>query len=625
MALKKFTIAASLAAALALLSGAARAAPKDFSIASSISAAGNVDELAVSNDRFVITLDKSNKRLSFIDSWNWRLAGSISLGTTVEAMALNPRQDRLYFAAPGQKLRWMNLGSLASVPFNRSPDSSSLALQSGVTVLTGATIEQLAVIQPSGSTATDCVLLTALRSGIYELDWLTLADAGIVAKDGPLFQSVTEIELSSAPYLLLAKNSIYGTTNIYSYYCTDSQVRENNPVILQPFDSGGIAINHDESQFVISLAGTSAVNLSLFDLEGNLLDDFELSTTVVVDKIWFENFSAEPNPLVLFGQTNTLKALPVVSSAFGTTATAFSLATVPSSLAASSSVDGYVYVGSGGTSSVSILTPNPWVSNLKVNYTGKITADTFKLSFNYSASGHSFTISECPSFSISPANCRAKLDSGSLDGSGSAERELSSRDLGDGEHVLGVFVNDNKSPVHQGRNALQLSIDLVPPPQKFKLDFGDSKLIISFKSPDINDLAKYEIYYGTNGSAPEDQPEQLDDTGGSGEPVSPIIIENPEPDHDYEKVVKNLTNGTLYYAQIVTTDNSGNVVLSERQSTMPQPVMSFTDKTHDEGGFSCKMASAPEFAARGNLPEMVLVFSPLLFMLALKIKSRRKR
>ena len=186
---------------------------------------------------------------------------------------------------------------------------------------------------------------------------------------------------------------------------------------------------------------------------------------------------------------------------------------------------------------------------------------------------------------------------------------------------MGIFVRDNAG--HQGRQAVKVSINLPPRAQDFSLKFGDEKIFIKFKSQSAQDIARYIIYYGTNSSAPLDQPELLDNTGGDGNPPSPLIINQPEPRKDYELKITGLTNGQRYYVQILTEDTSGLTSLSERKSTIPQETITLTEMEGEEGGFDCLGSISPVIAPSPS--EVSLGLIPLALLLGLKIFQRRKK
>ena len=124
----------------------------------------------------------------------------------------------------------------------------------------------------------------------------------------------------------------------------------------------------------------------------------------------------------------------------------------------------------------------------------------------------------------------------------------------------------------------------------------------------------------------------LFDTGGDGDPASPIIISNPEPGHKYEIKVVNLINGQTYCVQIVTEDSSGQKSISLRKTITPQETFTLTEMEGEEGGLDCLgsvnqgRAIEPTERLSGEMgAELALLFLPLFVLMGWKIRLRRKK
>jgi len=51
----------------------------DYSSQRQVNLGAKINHLAVNQDRFLISLDKSNQKLKFFDSWNWRNISTLDI------------------------------------------------------------------------------------------------------------------------------------------------------------------------------------------------------------------------------------------------------------------------------------------------------------------------------------------------------------------------------------------------------------------------------------------------------------------------------------------------------------------------------------------------------------------
>jgi len=611
--------------ALGAMSSEALASASDFELRKSIILGSTVDDLAVSQDRFVISLNKTGKQLLFIDTWNWRaMTGTVSLVNTVNSMAMNPETSRLYFAFSSGNIQWMDLSPLSTIAFNGSVSSGTLHLETGSTVLSGKTLGQMAVIQPEDSaTAGDCLFVETGSSASASLYWMIVQGNTVVKSGGSILANVSNLELTASQNRVFARYKISSTNYLYGSRCSlGSQLVFENASMLE--DSGhnfrGLGVEQTGSQLVIGDTTTSQLLLYGVTISGGILvNNYLASKTAEADQVWVKNFASETNPMTFFALGSLLSVLPLPGGdSFGAIGPTIDFDTAPLILANSSTTDGYLYVSPSGSNTVNIVSPNPWVGKTFLSTTpaSPIGVDTFTVDFDYDISGSKVIIANCSKFSVKTSGCNS-ISGGTqtLDGSGVASIELFSENIGEGTHTLGVFVQDAAAPVHQGRNAIQVTINLPPPAQNFSLKFADQRIIFEFHSPDVSDLDEYTIYYGTDSTPPP--------SGGTpGSPSSPIT-ESAEPGKDYRIIVEDLENGTTYYGQIVLSDTSGLTSTSAVKHTMPQPTESPKDASGDKGGFGCGIISGKEDAeaGAGRSPLLVLIF-PLIFLLIVKIKLR---
>lgn len=622
----------------------ARSAPADYQgVKAELGIGSKIHALSVSKNRFVVSMNKTAQDLRFLDTWSWRVlnpAGSLN-GSAV-SMDLNQSGNRLYFAYQDGRIRWMDLGPLFSLGFNENLDSDSIHLEPGTTVPSGSALPpgKIVAIQDSDSASMDCVFVELKDGDTSSLDWL-LISGDQVPSGGHLTDSKgTNLELAKSRKRLFVKSEDgSGNSWLYAYRCfsdnSGNKIKSDN-LALSPANNSFQGIAADPSGAVLILGNQDQAELWPYEIAdgiggtliANLGTAYDRLSAMPASQIWLKHISAETDSFVLFKQANTLmlSSLNKDSAEFkaedpGVIET-FSAS--PLILADSSPKDGYLYVAPEAAELVSLITANPWISNLALTMAGTILTETFKVKFNTDVSHSFYTITNCGRFTISPDNCGDALAQGALDGR-TAEVTINSRDLGEGGHILGVFVRDRYGqPYHQGRDALQVKVDLPPPPQEFEMGFGDQRIFINFTSPDVKDLARYLIYYGTNCNAGFYQPEKIDETGGNGDPISPIIIKQPEPDQDYEKVVENLKNGATYCAQIVTVDKAGNKSDSERNSATPEKTKGPSDEAGEKGGLDC-LGSVSGRPATSSGSDLILLFLPLTVILLIKIKLRSRR
>jgi len=632
-AMKRINLALrlSLVLAIAVLAATASASSSDFKNRFEIGTTTSPDRLAVAGDRFVIALDLGAQSLTFIDTWNWAVCGSLSLGSTAEIkhMAINPSQTTLYLASDNGNIRKIDLTALPDTPFNGP--LPTLSLEPATTFFSSDNLIDISVISPTGSSTVDCLFVQIQRESSEELSWAIFgSDTVLLTAPTPLLTADTIIEASASPNLLLAKyfSTPLAETILYGYRC---QPYEFEPIYIAPLtlDNGGdhfrgIAINQSNDKFVIGNIGNPAgslANLELYSLDQLLwntwLDQFDVSTTKTFMPLLFKNFISEAEPVLFFARDEdyTLNVLELAGdTAFSEAGSTVKFSAVIRNLTGSSAADGFVYASLVNSSTVNVITPNPFVKKLSTS--GAITTDNFTLTINYDNSGPrpplTYIVAECPVFSISPDGCsRIIVNNQALVGAGGTENVvLSSQDVGECSHILGVFVQDGNTPAkHQGRNAIEVSVDIPPLAQDFDLGFWDQTIIFEFTAQDLCDLASFEIHYG-------DSPAPPPSGGAPGNPPSPIIISNADPGKDYRIEIKGLVNGTVYYGQIITKDKAGNSSASKIKQTMPQPVETHTDIVHEKGGFSCAISPGPgDPSARAS--DLALLLCPLVMLLGL--------
>jgi hypothetical protein len=602
----------------------------DFETKAEINVGGQPSALGVSlDDRFVFAADKDNNRLVIIDTWNWRVVNPLGSDTVLISgepvgVAVSRTGKYVYISRTDGLVSQFDISGLSELDFNG--ELSELAIpvtEEGFTVSDSDTLGEMAVILQEGATNVDCVFVVVEQGSTHKLTWHFIKDAGVQDSGTAIF-NVQNIELSAGKDVVFAKYKDDWSNNylnVYKGMNPDIPIQE---IDIFDIDDGytlsGLAV--DPNQYRLVIGDVDNTKLHLFDVQDIwFISVFPSDSTTITDapsELLFSDFSKEPNPIVWASSAEKLNGAEVndgltVMQFSGGYETAVSFSSTVTALAQSSTVDACIYALAQGSETVFVVTANPWVSDVQTIPGGTIEGDTVTVKFSYDK-GDSYTIRRVEGFK----EAGTQIASEGLSGGDTVKSiDLSTEDLEEGRNILSVEVTDSVG--RKGWNAVELQVDLAPSPLDFDLDFGDEKLIISFRAHDLPDLDYYEIYYGTNGSVPEDQYEEIDDTGKMGDPGSPFKISDPEPKKKYEKVITGLKNGDRYYAQIITADDSGNISISDRKSAVPQPVRTLTDLAEEDGGFDCFEQIGP---SEGALSFIWLLILPILVAGMLRVLLR---
>jgi len=602
-----------------------RAEVGDFAFRTNLPFSAPVSDLVVAQDRFLIALDSSRQELIFFDTWNWEEmtpSPALELGGSVVAMDLNPSASRLYLAYTDGTIRWIELDPIYLLEFGDPISSASLQIEEGTTIFSGNTINDLLVIQNWDEAGVDCLFMEIKEGETSSLNWAMIRGESISNSGGPLITG-SSVELTKTDYRLYTKH-YYDINTFFNSFICESSYTSQFQIAYESDNFQGLDV--EDYNFSLVTGNKDAKEIWLYDAyTGDFEDSYKLISQAP-NQIWVKRIYGEEGVLVFFNEEGILKAIKIISyHKFQTEAPVQILdfnTTELLIMADASSEDGYLYFAPQGSSTVSVISANPGIYNLTLDPGTTIEQEQFKISFE-TDTGKYYTISTCAQFAISPGECEKTIAQGEITTSPTTIT-ITSSEVGEGEFILGIFVRDAYLlSYHQARTATKIIINLPPLAQDFSLKFGDEKIFIKFKSQSAQDIARYIIYYGTNDSAPLDQPELLDDTGGDGNPPSPLIINQPEPGKDYELKITGLTNGERYYVQILTEDTSGLNSLSERKSTIPQETITLTEMEGEEGGFDCLGSISPVIAPSPS--EVSLGLIPLALLLGLKIFQRRKK
>jgi len=595
-----------------------RAEVGDFETKDEIDVQGQPAALAVSlDDRFVFAAEKDNDRLVIIDTWNWRVVNPLDSNTIGEEpvdMAVSPTGKYIYISRTDGIVSQFDISGLSDLDFNAD---LSPVTEWGFTVSDSNTLGDIAVIPQQNDTNVDCVFVVDETAG--DLHWFMIQETEVILQDIiPPITGGSDLELAAGRDVVFAKfMNIGGLNQIFAFQCLSSQIAIYNDINDYGTDTlQGIAADPTGARLAIGDRTTNQLLHFDASIITNILKTDFLGITISPEKVLYSSFSHEQNSLIwATGNHKLLGASLDGDSLFTGDTVSIDFSDTVTGLAQSSTVDGYIYSSMQGSDTVFIVTANPWVSDVQAIPGGTIGGDTVTVKFSYDK-GNSYTIRRVEGFKEGGT----ELESGNLSGS-PASVNISTYKLKEGRNILAVEVTDADG--RTGRNAIEVQVDLPPPALDFDLDFGDEKLIISFRAHDLPDLDYYEIYYGTNGSVPENEYEKIDDTGKMGNPGSPFRISGPEPKKKYEKVITGLENGKRYYVQIITADKTpGHISISARKSAVVQPVGTLTDLAGEEGGFDCFESLGP---SEGALSFIWLLILPILFAGMLRLLLRMKK
>jgi hypothetical protein len=197
----------------------------------------------------------------------------------------------------------------------------------------------------------------------------------------------------------------------------------------------------------------------------------------------------------------------------------------------------------------------------------------------------------------------------------SVDLAVASDDLEECGNVITVIATSNKGD--KGRDAITVYKDTTPPKPNFDLGFGDHKIIVDFTASFLCDLDRYEIFYGSgSGSTVLDSHTALESA------YDKKTISGPTAGKSIESTIKSLTNGVPYYVYLVVFDNSGNYAISDRKSTVPDKVATFTERAGEDGGVNCLGSVSPVPA--GGPVKLFGLLCPLLVAGSLLVLLRRR-
>ncbi|MBI4126205.1 MAG: hypothetical protein HY465_01805, partial [Deltaproteobacteria bacterium] len=236
----------------------------------------------------------------------------------------------------------------------------------------------------------------------------------------------------------------------------------------------------------------------------------------------------------------------------------------PKLLAASSSTDGYVYLGNA-TGSIGLLSANPWITISSLTYsTGgtSLTSDgTATLTFQSDRTG-SYSVRVGGGVTANGTVVNLEGGSAATGTVDTAATNISlvipytnnSSVLSEGSNNLFVFVTDSSN--NRGRIATTLTVDTPPPAVTIEsVGYGNHKIYVNMTRLSQSDISAYNIYVAT------------DATTVTTKTDIDLQVGQPSTGDTVTAEVSGLTNGTTYFVAVTATDNGGNTSAT-RTSTL---------------------------------------------------------
>ncbi len=638
-------MAAAALAAVCWPQSAARADLGDYVFMTPIAAGNSVADLKVTPDnRFVLALDPAAKLLRIVDTWNFSLLqGSTAavkvdagLGAVPRCLTVSRDGKTAYIGLSTGQAAAVDLTGLAGlIPFHRLTAAPTVKYYD---VAAGHVIDHIAAV-PSSGTASAYTYVFFGSSDQQRLYWARFsgtASAGNVtmwldSSGGPAVH--TPLGLAAGGKTMFEVYSTALGVYLQAMSCNDSlgsngscgtagPLGEQYPLAAPGQAFLGLAADPKAGAFAVTADWSEG---SLWGINTTLPDSLLLGDTVAIGSGPVELavlgaglnqaaavFAAGDSPSAgklavaeLAGSTPVFVNPPLVLDA----GALFGFSVSATSVAASSSVDRYAYVGgsAAGMGYVVPFTANPVIDGLTA-IEGFTVDGGFTVTAGYTVS---FTVFAAPggssvSYGIYQDAAfgawSAKVAGAPSVAEGTTVTvRLGAAQLAECENVLTVVATDSSK--RKGRMAILAYKDTTPPAPGFALDFGDRRLLVSFTAADLCDLAQYRIYYTTD-------PAVLDYDTLSAH-FSPITISSPAAGDKISKTISGLTNGTRYYVYVAAIDTGGKVGLA-RKAGVPQPTATLTDLTHEKGGVNC--LPSLEGGRSGDPWSMVWLLAPFLVL-----------
>jgi hypothetical protein len=273
----------------------------------------------------------------------------------------------------------------------------------------------------------------------------------------------------------------------------------------------------------------------------------------------------------------------------------------------SSSSDGYIYFGANDSQAIKVVSENPVITVVSPTSDPTITTGSLDITFKSDVSG-TFTVTN---YTGSPQDNLAStvgtaLETGSVTAGVETTVSVSVNELTEGENFIGIFVSASNLV---GREGIKITYDIVPSvPGHFKVEFGDSKLYVSFDRQTASDMDHYNIYFGT----------ASDNLTGADGIASPIQVAQPLSGGSVNYTISPLTNGVEIFVQVSAVDKGGNEGdRTEIVSNIPEATIGPLGLSGETGG--CGFVNRD-----GNFNPGLLIFLATFILAGLFLKSRSR-
>lgn len=581
----------------------------------------DITDLAVTpDDRFVVVL--AGDSILFLDTWDFALLDSSTgepfrlsmvenASETPLCISVSPDGERVYAGLDTGYLHVYQIVGLEQVVPHHPANITSTYTGHHLAVTSGA-IESIITLESLTPTEDAVYILMGVPSQ-SRLYWARSTTVGAI--ETPVqFPGAYQVEA-------LARGNNYGFALVKTG--TGYQVEAiscSAGVGCGPQDSLALAGNtlmalaadpvNDEYAVVGNVTNNTLRLLPAFPL---ILGDGLTPLTYAVEAEVMETQRASGVPSAVVADGGYLYAYPLSTSSIAFDGIRHQFPYNSSdpdsvdftSLAASRPRDEYLFAGS--TAWVYPFTENPEIRDLRVVGDPTVVTDGFTLRFSVDlvptvVSGASYVVAGSFQF----RNWTPVVGSGlGVKDGDSVAVAIDVNNLVEGRNILTVVVTDEGG--RKGRDAISIEVDTIPPAVSFNLGFGDGRIIVDFTALDRPDVARYEIFYGATDAQPLDDYTVLDQN------FRKFVVTSFTPGSNVEKVIDGLTNGVLYYVQVVVVDDKGNKSIGTRKSIMPQPIRTLTDLTHEDGSGGCLGSVGPARPA-GDPRNALLFLVPALIV-----------
>ncbi len=584
-----------------LLPGAARTEDaRKFRFLEGIDVGAQVTDLAVTpDDRYVLAVASSSQTMKVVDTWDFSLVegATINVGegeASPMCIAVSPYGGYAYAGLDSGDVAIIDLAALYELlPYEELEEAPAVSYMK---VEQGLPVNRIAAIPDVNLSNDDVYLLMGTVQWLY---WVRLTGGGEPGQPTSWSNSHEVVALDAATTRGFELFYDGGNYKLQTITCSGSC----GPLQTDSFKPA----SGDTLQEIAAKPGNAnfSITANISESKLMLIDTWPADSMQVGDSLEDSSFSSVTDLELLGGTTlvdSTVRRSQAVTIHGGTGVTVTELeddntfsgntlklqsteeegATVIfSSIAASSPADGYVYAGSEA-GYVYPLTMNPEVVGLTATPPLPVTASkgtTVKFQLDMEVLGLiDYNVYESLTFndwgnSITSGTIE-KVEKGD-----SVTFGLKSDDLEECGNVITVIADKDGN---KGRDAITIYKDTKPPKPSFSLGFGDRKIYVKFTASFLCDLDRYEIFYGSaSGGTVLDSYTALESN------YDKKTIPEPLAGEDIEKVIKSLTNGVRYYVYLVVFDESENYAISDRKSTVPDKVATFTELAGEDGGVDC--------------------------------------